>query len=115
MDANPYQAPRALQGDHGAAISELSRHAAFVLACFSFTMASCFVLLMVLCLFDATFSVIQPPWQDETGISLIISSWCMANFVTWAATVLAALRRRKRLVVAALLADVCAFLPMAIL
>jgi hypothetical protein len=115
MAENPYQSPKPSDGSKAAATEEISQHVAFVLACCSFIVASCFVLVMVSSFFDATFSVFVPPWEDETGAALMISSWCTANFATWVATGLAALRRRTVSVIAALVADASVVLPMAVL
>ena len=92
----------------------LTRRTASTLGCASLAVAVFFLALAILGMFDASLSVFIPPWEEETGLGWVIVIWAVTNFLAWCATAVAALRRRKLFVFAALICDVVIFVPMVI-
>lgn len=105
MEENPYEAPVGSTLSTG--VKLLPRPLAHFLTTLSFVAAALFVFMAVACFCDATWTVWQPPWELGTeGEPLMIALLAsVAGLALSLVTAWAAMRKRKSIVAAALVAD----------
>lgn len=105
MEENPYQAP--VESVLRTSVKLLPRPLALFLTALSSIAAALFVFMAVACFCDATWTFWQPPWElgEERGPVMILLLSSVAGFALSLLTAWTAMRMRKSIVAAALIAD----------